>query len=135
MNNMSGPALGNRFALPGEDWGKSRNGTLVFGISTGCHFCTQSVPFYKRLLTLVGTGIATIAVAPEPVEQIRPYLSGLGVAISDLRQIHFADVGIRGTPTLIFVNRAGQVERVWRGALSDDREREVVDFVSGRASR
>jgi hypothetical protein len=130
-----GPAKGTSFALQGEDWSKDRDGTLVFGVSTTCHFCTQSAPYFRQILASVGPRIAAVAVAPEPAVQARQYLDGLGVAISDVRQMPLSEVGIRGTPTLVFVNRKGLVERVWRGALFADSEKEVVDFAAGRTAR
>jgi hypothetical protein len=130
-----GPAQGVQFALPGEDWAKERTETLVFGISTHCHFCTESAPFYKRLLTSVGGGIGLVVIAPEPVEQTRLYLGQLGLDINDVRQIPIMQVGIQGTPTLVFVDRRGRVERAWTGSLSPDREQEVIQFASARTRR
>ena len=74
-----------------------------------------------------------VAVAPEPVDQTREYLKTLGVGINAVLQATLADVGIRGTPTLVFVNRSGVVKKVWRGELSSNLEQEVMDFVSKTA--
>jgi hypothetical protein len=130
METIGGPARGAILDLSGFDWSRSGSGTLVFGIATTCHFCTQSAPFYKRLLTSVHDGIGVVAIAPQPVEQTKEYLERLGVAITEVRQAQLQTFGIGGTPTLVFVDRRGMVERVWRGALSKDREQDLVDFVS-----
>jgi hypothetical protein len=131
MSTMFGsPTVGSSFGLSGIDWDKQRKGTLVFGISTRCHFCTQSAPQFKQILASIKPGIAVMALAPEPVEQVRQYLDNLGLVISDVRQASPAAVGIQYTPTLIFINRKGLVERVWRGALSSQREQEIVEFTS-----
>jgi len=130
-----GPVAGTLFMLPGADWSRSPNGTLVFGISTACHFCTQSAPFYQRLLTSVGSGLTVIALAPEPVEKTRQYLSNLGVSIADVRQLTLSEAGIRGTPTLAYVNQKGLIERVWVGTMPPDKEKELIDFASKMARR
>jgi hypothetical protein len=35
-------------SLPGVDWAKNGR-TLVLAISTRCHFCTDSAPFFQRI--------------------------------------------------------------------------------------
>jgi hypothetical protein len=37
---------GMKISLPGVDWSRSKR-TLVFALSTGCHFCSESAPFYQ----------------------------------------------------------------------------------------
>jgi hypothetical protein len=124
------PSPGSPVSVPGVEWNKTGRPTLVFGISTGCHFCSASAPFYKRLLTKTGAGLSMMAVAPEPVDQTRLYLNRLGIPISNVRQAALADVGIRGTPTLVVVDRSGRVIKSWRGFLTPERERQVLDFTS-----
>jgi hypothetical protein len=129
----SGPREGSTIALAGQDWSRARKGTLLFGISKDCHFCTQSGPFFKRVVATAGSDVAMIALAPDPAEQTRQYLSGLGVAIPDVRQISLSAVGVRATPTLMFVNRSGVVEKVWVGTVTGENQQEALDFISGRS--
>jgi len=74
-----------------------------------------------------------LAVAPDSVEDLRKYLAKFDVEIPDIRQTALAKVAIRGTPTLVFINRRGIVERVWRGFLGPEGERDVMAFLSGVA--
>jgi hypothetical protein len=126
---------GSAFKLTGEEWGKNRYGTLVFGVSTHCHFCTESGPFFREIVKSVGTNIATIALAPEPPDQVRQYLASLNLEIYNIRQIRLVDLGIRGTPTVLFVNQHGIVERMWRGALTPDKEKEILAYASSVVAR
>lgn len=41
--------VGQVVALPDVDWTKNGR-TLLLALSTTCHFCTQSSPFYQRLV-------------------------------------------------------------------------------------
>ncbi|HEY9285591.1 MAG TPA: hypothetical protein VIP46_19225, partial [Pyrinomonadaceae bacterium] len=40
---------GESINLPGIDWQKNGR-TLLMALSTTCHFCTESGPFYQRLV-------------------------------------------------------------------------------------
>src|SRR4026207_2441713 len=41
--------IGTKIDVPGIGWGKSDT-TLLFVLSTKCPFCTESMPFYKKLV-------------------------------------------------------------------------------------
>src|SRR5262249_34264823 len=41
--------VGKVISLPDTNWEKNGQ-TLVLALSTGCHFCTESAPFYKELV-------------------------------------------------------------------------------------
>ncbi len=120
-------APGTKLSLPGVDW-KTNGRTLVLALSTGCRFCTESAPFYKRLAQEKPNlqNIRLVAVFPEPEEQSRKYLSDLGVTVDEVRQGRLDSIGVVGTPTLIFADADGAVATSWRGKLSSDKETEVL---------
>ncbi len=114
--------LGAKLTLPDVDWAKN-NRTLVLALQTGCHFCTDSAPFYQRLVTEASNrNIPLIAVLPQSVEEGRKYLSGLNVAINDIKQSSLSSIGVQGTPTLLLVNGKGEVADAWIGKLPPDKE-------------
>lgn len=117
--------IGERIALKGVNWGH-RN--LVLALSSACHFCSESAPFYKRLARQIQqqSDVQIMAILPQPVEAGRAYLDGLGISIDDIRQVRFSDVPIPGTPTLLLVNPKGEVEKAWIGKLTPDVESEVL---------
>jgi len=110
------------------DWGKSDR-TLLLVLQEGCHFCSESAPFYQRLAheTAQMSGIHLVAVLPQDVAEGSKYLNSLGVSIEDIRQAQLDSLGVSGTPTLILIDAKGVVMKSWVGKLSSDRETEVLN--------
>src|ERR671938_251056 len=73
-------SAGTKVSLPGMDWGGSRK-TLVMVLQKGCHFCSESAPFYQRLVreTSGQPGLRLVAVLPQGTDEAKEYLSGLNV--------------------------------------------------------
>lgn len=110
------------------DW--SKNGqTLVLAISTQCHFCKESTPFYRRLEQEVGKRIKIIAALPQPVADAEQYLKGEGVRVDQVKQISPMALGVRGTPTMLLVNSGGVVTRVWSGKLPPEEQDQVLSIL------
>jgi hypothetical protein len=122
-----GVKVGDKVALPDFNWAQSER-TLVVALSTNCHFCTESAPFYQRVAAEILKHRRTrlVTVVPQSVEVGRKYLDELGVAIDDVRQSPLNAVGVRGTPTLILVDKEGIARRVWVGKLPDGAQSEVI---------
>jgi thioredoxin-related protein len=119
--------VGAKVSQPDIDWSKS-NKNLVLVLSNSCHYCTESAPFYKRLVqerTRRDTFRLT-AVLPQPVSDGRTYLNGLGVDIDEVKQLSPGAIRIRGTPTLLLVNNAGVVTEEWLGKLPPEKENEIL---------
>jgi len=111
--------------IPGVDW--SKNGkTLVLAISTKRHFCQESTAFYRKLQHEVGKSVKMVAVAPQTSAEIAGYLSSEGVHVDDVRQAVMGEIGVRGTPTMILVNGAGVVAKIWVGKLRPEQEQQVM---------
>lgn len=106
------------------DWKRNRH-TLVLAISTICHYCQDSVPFY-RTLGAKATNVKLVAVLPQPVSEGQKYLAENGVRIDEIRQIRLNDLGVLATPTLLLVDDAGLVTQVWVGRLQPEQETEVL---------
>lgn len=118
---------GTKVSLPGVDWSGNKQ-TLLVVLQKGCHFCSESAPFYQRLVReTAGRGnVHLIAVLPETIDESRKYLNELGVEIDDLKQAELDAVGVGGTPTLILVNNQGVVVNSWVGKLNAENEAEVL---------
>lgn len=113
--------------VTGVDW--DRNGrTLVIAMSTRCHFCTDSAPFYRRLRK-EAAGIRVVAVFPETVSEAEHYLSSNGVHPDQVKQISLPALGIHGTPTMLLVDNKGSVQNVWVGKLETDQQNKVLRAV------
>jgi hypothetical protein len=116
---------GTKISLPGIDWSKSTR-TVVLALSTTCHFCSESGPFYQKLQQQKPSSVRLIAVLPQPVEDSRNYLSKLGVSVADVVQSSLPSVGVSGTPTLLLIDNQGAVTDSWVGKLSDSEVAKVI---------
>ena len=109
----------------GIDWKQSRQ-TLVLAISSSCHFCTESAPFYRRLVQSKG-GTRVVAVLPQPIEDGREYLKRLGVSVDEVKQVGLDQIGVGGTPTLLLVDNSGVLKDSWVGRLPPEQETSVLN--------
>ncbi len=122
---------GARIALPGVTWSQ-RDRTVLLILSTRCHFCTDSAPFYKRLSTALRArshNAGLIAVLPQANGESERYLTGLGVTVDSIVQAPLLTTGVQGTPTILIVDKTGVIQRAWMGRLSAELEREVIGAV------
>jgi hypothetical protein len=121
------PAVGSKIELPGVDL--SSNGkTLLLVLQQGCHFCTESGPFYQKLSREVATRareVKLVAVLPQAMDEGRRYLDSLGVPDVEVKQVSLKNLSVGGTPTLIMVNN-GTVSDVWVGKLDAAGEAQVL---------
>lgn len=114
----------SRIALPDVDW--QENGqTLVLAVSSTCHFCTESAPFYQELAKSHAR-TRLVAVLPQPVEEGKRYFEKLGVTVDQIKQSSLSAIDVQGTPTLILVNNDGVVVDSWVGRLGPEQEAEVL---------
>lgn len=119
-------ALGSPLAVQGMDW-RANGKTLVLAVNTACHFCSESAPFYRRLVAEAPRRhVHMTALLPQAVSEGQEYLRSLEVPIDDVRQAPLKALKLRGTPTLLLVDGQGRVRQVWEGKLSPDAERQVI---------
>jgi thiol-disulfide isomerase/thioredoxin len=118
--------IDRRVSLPGVDWSKSEKTLLMF-LNTHCGFCKQSEPFYHRLSSQVTDHqkLRIIALFPERLEESKEYLDCAGITVDDIKQAAPDSVKIKGTPTLVLVDKNGIAKNGWIGALSPAQEAEV----------
>ncbi len=118
---------GAKVSLRNVDWAKNGQ-TLLLVLQKGCHFCSESAPFYQRLVqaTASRNNLHLIAVLPQDISASQKYLRELNVAIAEVRQATPGSLGTSGTPTLILVDKAGAVTDSWVGRLPPEKEAEVL---------
>ena len=115
--------------------GSSR--ALLLALSPQCGFCSQSIPFYRRLvaervrgrprhLSLVGV-VANAAQIPEE----KQLLAAAGVELDHWAAIDFTAARLPGTPTLVLLDDSGRVDEVWVGKLDGPAEERVVERLAG----
>jgi hypothetical protein len=115
------PVPGVPFALAGD--------TLLLAVRDGCHFCEDSMPFYKKLLALKSDGkisIPIVAVLPDSATVAYRFLSSHGVAIPIAPNVNLATIGVLGTPTMILVGAKRTVQQVWAGEQNPTQQTGVI---------
>jgi hypothetical protein len=117
-------AIGTNLGSLDVDWKQSRQ-TLVLAISSTCHFCTDSAPFYKTLVQ-AKKDTRVVAVLPQSAEEGKSYLQKLGVTVDEVRQLPLDKIGVHGTPTLMLVDNSGAVKGSWVGKLSGESQADVL---------
>jgi hypothetical protein len=124
------PTIGKPINLPNQDW-SAQSKTVVLALQTTCHFCTESAPFYKRLVEYAkNNNIKIIAVFPQPVEVSTAHLAQLGLTGLEIKQAPISVLDTSGTPTLIITNQQGKVTNFWVGKLPPEKETEVINTLN-----
>jgi len=121
--------IGRRIELPGIQFPKS-NKSLVIVVSTVCHFCKESLPFYRDLSIQLRGKMDVIAVLPEPQPEAQAFIREADISAAQTVSASLNSIGVSGTPTLLLLDKDGTVERVWLGKLDAKRRQEVLSVVS-----
>lgn len=124
------PEEGSQLSVPGVSWGTS-NQTVVLALSDKCRYCSESAPFYQRLARDLSQrhDIRLVAVFPQDAGAGKKYLDDLGVPVGQVIQASLDSLQVRGTPTLVLVDKNGTVTQSWVGKLSPERESEVLNRI------
>jgi hypothetical protein len=104
--------------------------TLLLATASTCHFCTASMPFYRRLLPVAAkAGVRVVAVTTEEPAVNQMYLASHNVEIASAVSSITNHIKISSTPILILLESNGTVVSSWLGKLNSDQEDEVLNAV------
>lgn len=121
------PEAGTKVTLADTDFSQTDK-TLILALKKGCKFCSESAPFYQKLVQAANEkGVRLIAAFPHSVEEGQGYLKELNVPITELKQADFTALSVGGTPTLILADKNGEIKKAWLGKLAPDKETEVIN--------
>jgi hypothetical protein len=129
-----GPAHGSIMRLGGERWDDRR--TFVIAVSPGCHSCTASAPFYRKLLDAARMHrVPVIVLGQDPESVTRVYLRGLGLARrieceARVLLYHWNKVD----PHDFACRTWRRIENTWPGVLSGSGETEVLSALDPAVS-
>lgn len=126
--NPSTAVVGTTIALPGVQW-PVRQDTLVLGISASCHFCKESLPFYKELAARLQGKVNVIAVLPQRQNEADAFIKGAGIAGVKVVSQNLGSIGVYATPTLLLVDGSGKVKASWVGDLDAEHQGKVIAAV------
>jgi thioredoxin-related protein len=104
--------------------------TLVLALSKSCHFCTESVPFYQKLASFKNSSpqrLRLVAVLPDKQEEAEAYVKGNGIGVDSVVSLPLANLGVRGTPTLLLLDGQNKLEEIWIGKMSPEGESQIID--------
>lgn len=122
---------GKRLDIAQVRWGDARR-TLVFMLSTNCHFCTESVPFYRQLIhePVVRSAARILALFPQTTNEAREYLHKMDLPIDEVYQSDITALGFYGTPTVLLIDETGVIMTAWVGKPDYFQQTAMLNAVS-----
>lgn len=126
--------------IAGYSW--SKGPTLVLALKKGCHFCEESMSFYRRLQALQQAGqlnVQMMAVFPDGPTDVTDIMESQKLSIRAFSAVHLDTLNVSGTPTLILVDQSGRVVKPWIGKQDQAGENDVIraigQVVSGASGK
>jgi hypothetical protein len=125
--NASARALvGRTVHLPGVQF-PPRSKTLIVAITTNCHFCRDSEPFYKELAGKSASRM--VAVLPQPQSEAEQYVHQAIAPGVQVVSTSLDSLGVSATPTLLLLDDSGRVEKAWVGKLDGPGQQQVQSLL------
>lgn len=118
--------IGTTVSLPGVQFPKDRS-SLLLVVSTQCHFCKDSLPFYKDLTAKSHGRLNVVAVLPQPQAEAQKFLQDAGVEANQVVTATPDTLGVRGTPTVLLVDSSGKVKHEWVGRLDQSGQKDLLE--------
>lgn len=90
------------------------------------------MPFYRKLVQVAADSHRSVQIvfsSWEPVETTKRYLAGHNV-VSKLISVTLPSTPVRATPTILLVNRSGEILDGWQGQLNGSQQSEILKRVS-----
>lgn len=118
--------------LPGISYSDSPQ-TLIVAMNTQCHYCKESIPFYRRLAEQQAHGnkaTRIVAVFPNSQEEVDQYLKENQLNLATVTAVDLSKLSLSGTPTMILVDSDGKIRDFWAGRLPDETEKQIVNALA-----
>jgi thioredoxin-related protein len=123
------PAIGSELKITEYNPAGSQINALIF-LRTGCTFCDQSMPFYKRITQLSNTGKVKVTAFFEHSDfEASEYMKRFQLIDVGISRTHFDSLNIKGTPTFVLLDQNGIVLKSSVGKLNDKDEQEIEDYL------
>jgi hypothetical protein len=125
------PLIRKHLDVAGINWETHPVSAVLF-MSTHCHFCLESMAYYRQLAAVrntSGTHVPLRVVSMESSEDVGMLLSSEGVVADGVYKLPKQYPGLGLTPTLLVVNSEGIVRKVYLGKLGPTQEKEFLEFL------
>jgi hypothetical protein len=106
----------------------AKGATLVAVVRSTCHFCTESMPFYKELAA--GPAVRFVVVSDEPATVTRAYLATHDIRAAQIVSAPPSALGVSGTPTVLAVDSRGVIRAREVGKLFADKQRQIISVLA-----
>jgi hypothetical protein len=123
--NSATALVGRNISVPGIHFPEQQE-SLVLGISANCHFCKDSLPFYRKLPAEASGKVHVIAVLPQPQSEAETFVKDAGLTGTQVVSANLASIGVIGTPTLLLLDGAGKVKSVWIGEQDQAGQQKIL---------
>lgn len=121
--------------ISGYSW---NNGpTLILALKKGCHFCEDSMPFYRRLLAMQEAGQLSahmVAVFPDNPADVNEIMGLQKLSFPAFSSVHLDAFQVGGTPTLILVDQNGRIVKPWVGKQDIAGENDIIHALAARSA-
>jgi hypothetical protein len=121
---MAEALRGKTIRVSGLSFPRSRYSILLV-ISTDCHFCQESLPFYRSLSSDLQGNADLLAVLPQPQSKAAAYLRAANVDVAQIATALPSQLGVAGTPTMLLLDPNGKVQETWSGHLDESQQAQV----------
>lgn len=125
--------VGKTIRLPGVPF-PAQHDSLVLGISAQCHFCNESLPFYKQLADSLQGRLDVFAVVPQTQAEAGKYLADAGLSGVHGVSADLGSINVYATPTLLLVDSTGKVKNAWVGKQDEAGQRKILAVVLAEAA-
>ncbi len=115
--------------IPAE-WRSESEYTLVIFGRDSCPACLASRAFHKELAAVAATnGIRTVAALTASIDDPAKFAESLGLPADHAVRASPAPEHLKSVPSVVVVNRNGEILKKTEGALPADKQRALMNFV------
>lgn len=112
-------------------WRSQSEYTLIIFGRDSCPACAASAEFHRTLVAAAeARGIRTLAALTASIEDPARFAASLGLAPDRALRANPAPEHLKSVPTVILVNRNGEILQKTEGALRADKQRALLNFVT-----
>jgi hypothetical protein len=108
--------------------------TALLFLNSNCRFCTQSMPFYGRLLAQTRAQNPTLRVvvaSREPMTPLKPYIERYALQLDDVVALPGTTTFKQNTtPAVMLLDADRRITRIWFGLVSASDEPRVLGEIA-----